>query len=96
MIKEGALDDIEEIYGLHNAPCGLEGTASVWPNDLLAGVTDVEIKVKRECADSDPLTAACMIHTGLHTIKSLKVGPHDKLVFTICEFLAGSGYLSLP
>jgi len=43
--------------------------------DLLAGVTDVEIKVQSE--DHDALTAACMIHSNLHTIKSMKI-EHNK------------------
>lgn len=94
MINEGCLEGIQEIYGLHNAPAGPEGTVSVKPNELLAGISDVEIKVNSE--NGDALTAACSIHTALHTIKSTKIDHHEKLVFTICEFLAGQGFLDLP
>lgn len=62
--------------------------------DLLAGVTDVEIKVQSE--DHDALTAACMIHSNLHTIKSMKIEHNKQLAFTICEFLAGKGYIDIP
>jgi len=94
MVKEGCLDGIEEIYGLHNAPCGPEGTITIKSGSLLAGNSDVTIKLHSDSTDA--LTAACMIHAGLHTIKSNSIAHHEKLSFTICEFLAGKGYLDVP
>lgn len=46
MIKEGCLDGVEEIYGIHNWPLGKEGTISVKSGAMMAGGTKVEIFVK--------------------------------------------------
>ena len=46
MVKEGCLEDVNEVYGLHNIPNFDEGDIRVCPGPFFAAVTIVTIKVK--------------------------------------------------
>lgn len=103
MIKEGCLEGVDEVYGYHNVPFGHEGTISIKSGPLMAGVTKVIIEIEGQgghgsepALSIDPITAACQLHSALHTIKSRKIMNTDVLAFTICEFLAGSADNVIP
>jgi len=103
MIKEGCLKGIDEIYGIHNYPGGLEGFISVKKKAILAGIVDVYIEITgkgghgSEPANSiDPITAGCLVHNALHTIKSRKMLNSSVASFTICKFLSGSTFNVIP
>jgi amidohydrolase len=80
MIEEGCLDNIDEVYGYHNIPNFDEGDIRVCEGPFFAAVTQVRIKVKGQGGHGsaphklrDPITAAAMIHTALHSIKSRNI-----------------------
>jgi len=70
MIKDGCLQDVDEIYGYHNTFVGPVGTVCYKHDVIMAGCADVEIIIKRNSPKSDPLTAATVIHNSLHLLKS--------------------------
>ena len=103
MIKEGCLEGIDEIYGIHNWPSGIEGKINVSLKEQMAGVVIVKIKITgrgghgSEPANSlDPITAGCMVHTALHTIKSRKIFNSTVASFTICKFNSGTTFNVIP
>ena len=46
MIKDGCLDNLQEVYGLHNIPNFDEGDIRVCSGPMMAGFTFVKIKIK--------------------------------------------------
>ena len=46
MIKEGCLDDVDEVYGFHNMPQFEEGDIRVIEGAIMASSSRVEIRVK--------------------------------------------------
>ena len=103
MIKDGALKYVDEVYGIHNWPGGIEGSISVSKKEMMAGVVIVNIKITgrgghgSEPANSiDPITAGTFVHTALHTIKSWKILNNQVVAFTLCEFKSGSTMNVIP
>lgn len=97
MIADGVLEGVDEIYGFHNFPLGSEGQILVRPREMMAGSTDVDIKVigkgghgSEPAGSIDPVTAMCFIHTGLHAIKSRKIMNKEKFSLVFGKFQAGS------
>jgi len=45
MIKEGALDGIDEVYGMHNVPNASAGLILVKSGPMMAAISGVKIKV---------------------------------------------------
>jgi len=102
MIQEGCLIGIDEIYGQHNFP-GAEGKIAVKTKEMMAGVVTVDIEIigkgghGSEPANSiDPITAGCLVHNALHTIKSRKMLNSSVAAFTICKFVTGSTFNVIP
>lgn len=80
MIKEGILNNVDEIYGIHNASWIDEGSIKCKVGTILAGAAFVKITVKGKGGHgsfpekvSDVITAGCQIHSNLHTIKSRNI-----------------------
>ena len=44
----------------------------------------------------DPITAAAMVHTALHAIKSRSIDSRENIVFTLTHFKSGSTYNVFP
>ncbi|CAI2371309.1 unnamed protein product [Moneuplotes crassus] len=103
MIKEGCLEGVDEIYGYHNAPMGQEGTISLKSGPVMAGIEEVYIDIEgvgghgSEPANAtDPITAACHLHSAFHTIKSRNTFNTDVVAFTICELNSGTTFNVIP
>lgn len=45
MIKDGCLESVDEVYGLHNVPNFDEGDIRVCAGPIMAAVTRVQIRV---------------------------------------------------
>ena len=97
MIKDGWMEKVDEVYGYHNAPFGIEGSISTWVGPLMAGAVHIEIEIKgrgghgSEPAKSiDPITAAAYLLTAFHTIKSRNVLNTDVVAFTIWKIVSGT------
>jgi hippurate hydrolase len=92
MIKEGCLDQIDEVYGYHNIPNFDEGDIRVCPGPFFANSTQVLITITGQGGHgsaphkiTDPITAATMIHTALNSIKSRNIDSRQNIVFSICQ-----------
>ena len=103
MIKEGCLKNLDEIYGIHNFPLGSQGQVLVREKEMMAGVVVVKIQItgrgghgSEPALSIDPITAGCMVHTALHTVKSRKILNSTVAAFTICKFQSGSTFNVLP
>ena len=75
MIKEGCLDGVDEVYGLHNAPGHDEGIIRVKEGILNSSITIIKIRVIGQGGHGsmphnvkDPITTAAYILNNLHTI----------------------------
>jgi hippurate hydrolase len=103
MVEEGCLDQVEEVYGLHNIPNFDEGDIRVCPGPFFAAVTVVTIKVKGQGGHGstphkliDPITCANQMLQAFHTIKSRNLDSRQNVVFTICHFQSGHTFNVFP
>jgi hippurate hydrolase len=97
------MEGVDEIYGYHNIPNFDEGDIRVCEGPFFAKVTQVEILVTGRGGHGstphklqDPITAAAMVHTALHTIKSRNIDNRENIVFTITKFQSGHTYNVFP
>lgn len=103
MIKEGCLDDISEVYGYHNVPNFDEGDIRVCEGAFFAATSQIRITITGQGGHGsaphklrDPITAATMVHTALHSIKARDIDSRRNVVFTICHFQSGHTYNVFP
>ena len=103
MIKEGCLEGVDEVYGLHNMPNFDEGDIRVCEGGFLAGGCYVAITVRGQGGHGsaphkliDPIAAANQIYQALHTIKSRNIDNRENWVFSLCVLKAGSVYNVYP
>ena len=103
MIKEGCLENVDEVYGFHNIPNFDEGDIRVCEGPFFAAVTVVKITVKGQGGHGstphklvDPITCANAIYQALHSIKSRNIDNRESFIFTICHFEAGHTFNVFP
>ena len=103
MIKEGCLEDVDEVYGLHNVPNWDEGDIRVVAGPIMAAAVIVKIKVRGKRGSGskphevkDPISAAARLYNALHTIKSRSISNRADCVFTICHFETGKSAEDFP
>lgn len=103
MIKEGCLDGVDEVYGLHNVPNFEAGSIKVIDGAIFAEATIVKIRVKGHGGHGsaphitrDPINASAYILTALHSIKSRCIHSKENFTFTICNIESGSTYNVMP
>ena len=96
MLKEGALDGIDEVYGMHNWPTVPLGQALVKAGPLMAHVSDFEIVVTGKGVHAsqpqkgiDTVLIASTIVTQLHTIVSRTLPSSANAVVSPTMFQAG-------
>ncbi|SFB57166.1 hippurate hydrolase [Cohnella sp. OV330] len=103
MIREGVLEGVEEIYGLHNLPTLSAGLASVRPGPLMGSVDRIEILVEGKGAHGaipdqgiDPIVCASAIVMSLQSLVSRETSPFDPVVVTIGSIHAGDANNVIP
>ena len=103
MIKEGCLERVDEVYGLHNFPNFPAGTIRVIDGAIFAATSVVKIKVTGHGGHGsaphktrDPINASAFILTALHSIKARVVASKENFAFTICNIESGSTYNVMP
>jgi len=103
MVKEGCMENVDEVYGFHNIPNFDEGDIRVCEGAFFAAVTRVEIKIKGQGGHGstphklrDPIAAANAVYQTLHTIKSRSIDSRENWVFTICQMTSGSTFNVFP
>ncbi|UVI30723.1 M20 metallopeptidase family protein [Paenibacillus spongiae] len=103
MIGEGALEGVDEIYGLHNLPTLAAGMAATKYGPLMGSVDRIELTIEGRGGHGaipdqtvDPVVCASAIVMGLQTIVSREVSPFDPVVVTIGSIQAGHANNVIP
>ncbi|GGD65972.1 M20 metallopeptidase family protein [Paenibacillus nasutitermitis] len=103
MIAEGVLDDVDEIYGLHNLPTLSAGKVATRYGALMGAVDRIEIEIEGRGGHGaipdqsvDPVVCASAIVMGLQTIVSRELSPFDPAVVTIGSIHAGEANNVIP
>ena len=103
MVKAGCLENVDEVYGLHNIPNFTAGEIRVCNGGIFSEVTVVKIKVKGHGGHGsaphktrDPINASAHILTGFNAIKARSISSKENWTFTICNITAGSTYNVMP
>lgn len=103
MITEGALEGVDEIYGLHNLPTLAAGKVATRYGSLMGSVDRIEIALEGKGGHGaipdqsiDPVVAASAIVMGLQTAVSREISPFDPVVVTIGSLQAGDTYNVIP
>lgn len=101
MLKEGALDGIQGIFGLHVSPEMPTGTIGSRPGPFLAGAGRFLVTVQGKGGHAaaphltaDPILAACSVILSLQQIVSRETNPLEARV-CICLEKNGNLYIRL-
>jgi amidohydrolase len=103
MVAEGALEDVEEIYGLHNWPAYPRGQLRVVSGPIMAQVHTFEISVRgvgghgsqpQDCRD--PIVAGAALVGALQTVVSRGLSASGGAVLSVCSFDAGTTNNVIP
>lgn len=96
MIEAGALDGIDEIYGLHVYAQSDAGTVGFCPGEMMASADELYITIKgksghgaRPHQSIDPIVASAQVIMALQTIVSRNLDPFAQGVVTIGSIHAG-------
>jgi amidohydrolase len=104
MVAEGALEGVDEVYGLHNWPAFPFGTVRVRAGPVMARTAEFEIEVRgrgghgsQPQACRDPIVAASALVSALQTIASRNLGAAEPpIVLSVCTFHAGEAVNAIP
>ena len=103
MVEQGALDGVDEIYGLHNLPTLAAGKTAVRYGSLMGSVDRIEIKLEGKGAHGaipdegiDPVVCASAIVMGLQSIASRETSPFEPVVMTIGSIRSGEANNVIP
>jgi amidohydrolase len=103
MVAEGALDGVDEIYGLHNWPGYPRGELRVIAGPIMAQVHGFEISVRgrgghgsqpQDCRD--PIVAGAALVGALQTVVSRGLSAAGGAVVSVCSFEAGNTHNVIP
>lgn len=103
MIKDGALEGVEAVYGLHVDPRFPVGVAASRVGPMLAQSDRFDITVEGRGGHGsmpagaiDPIPVAAQLVAALQTIPSRKSGPADPIVLSVCRIRAGDAFNVIP
>ncbi|KGE17058.1 M20 metallopeptidase family protein [Paenibacillus wynnii] len=103
MIQEGALDGVDEIYGLHNLPTLAAGEAATGYGAQMGSVDRLEITLVGKGGHGaipdqsvDPIVCASAVIMSLQTAVSREISPFDPVVITIGSIHAGEANNVIP
>jgi amidohydrolase len=103
MIEAGALEDVREIYGLHNLPTLPAGMVATRRGPLMGSVDRIEITLEGKGGHGaipdqsiDPIVAASSVIMSLQTAVSREISPFEPVVVTIGSIHAGDANNVIP
>jgi amidohydrolase len=103
MVAEGALEGVDEIYGLHNWPGYPRGELRVVEGPIMAQVHTFEITVRGRGGHGsqpqvcrDPIVAGAALVGALQTAVSRGIGIAGGAVLSVCTFEAGTASNVIP
>lgn len=103
MIRDGVLENIDEIYALHVWPTLDVGRYGICVGPAMAQADAFEIVVKGNGGHAaaphaaiDPILVATHVIQALQTIVSRNINPHDNVVLSVTQIHAGNCYNVIP
>lgn len=103
MIAEGAIEDVDEIYGLHVWPVIEKGTIAICPGAFMGQADDFTIKIEGKGSHAaapqhsiDPVVIACQYVTMLQSIVSRSLDPFSSAVISVTQIDAGTATNIIP
>ena len=103
MVAEGALEGVDEVYGLHNWPPFPRGGVRVRAGAVMAQTHEIDVVVtgrgghgSQPQACRDPVVAAAHLVTAMQTVVSRGLGSGGGGVVSICRFNAGTAHNVIP
>ena len=103
LIEEGCLDDVDEVYGLHNIPEMEVGTVSTCVGPMTAAADIFEIKLTgkgghaaRPHESLDPIPAAAELVSMLQTLISRRIASDVPAVLSVTKLKAGTTHNIIP
>lgn len=103
LIEQGALEGVDEIYGLHNLPTLSAGMAATRRGSLMGSVDRIVIRLEGRGGHGaipdqsiDPVVCASAIVMALQTVASREVSPFDPVVITIGSIKSGEANNVIP
>ncbi len=105
MVKDGMMDrwDIQEVYGMHNAPNVPQGAFALRPGPLLAAADTFHISIDgigghaarpHEC--NDPMIVAAQLITAFQSVVSRNTDPLRSLVISTCKIQGSDATNVIP
>ncbi|ASS94084.1 M20 peptidase aminoacylase family protein [Peribacillus simplex] len=103
VIKDGQIDDVAAVIGLHNKPNLPVGTIGIKEGPLMAAVDRFHIVLQGKGSHAaipqngkDPIAAAAQLITALQTIVSRNVSPLDSAVVSVTRITGGNTWNVIP
>jgi amidohydrolase len=103
LLATGALDTVNEIYGLHTAPALEPGIVAVGPGALYAAVALFHILIKGKSGHAamphlaaDPIPALASVISQAQTIVSRGTDPFEAVALSITHVEAGTAWNVIP
>jgi amidohydrolase len=96
MIEDGALDGVDEIYGLHVIAQNDAGTVGFFPGEMMASADELYFTIKGKSGHGarpqyaiDPIVTAAQVIMALQTLVSRNLDPFSQGVITIGSIHGG-------
>ncbi|KWW15487.1 MULTISPECIES: amidohydrolase [Peribacillus] len=103
VIKDGQIDNVAAIIGLHNKPDLPVGTIGIKEGALMAAVDRFQIVLQGKGSHAaipqsgnDPIAAGAQLITALQTIVSRNVSPLESAVVSVTRITGGSTWNVIP
>ncbi|WP_285768790.1 amidohydrolase [Peribacillus sp. SI8-4] len=103
VIKDGQIEDVATIIGLHNKPDLPVGTIGIKEGPLMAAVDRFHIVLQGKGSHAaipqngnDPIAAGAQLITALQTIVSRNVSPLESAVVSVTRITGGSTWNVIP
>lgn len=103
MIEEGAMVEVDEIYGLHILPSLSAGKIAVKSGPLMSAIDRIEIRVIGRGGHGgypdaciDPILAASAVVMGLQQVVSREIAPYQSAVVSLGTIQGGTANNIIP
>jgi amidohydrolase len=103
MVAEGALDGVDEVYGLHSWPAWPRGELRVAAGPMMAQVHSFFVHIRGKGGHGsqpqicrDPIIAGAQLVNSLQTVVSRGLGVEGGAVVSVCSFQAGTTHNVIP
>jgi len=103
MVEEGALSDVDAVFGLHVDPLAIAGTIGTRPGPMMAGGDTFDLTIRgfgghaaRPHLANDPILLAAQVIQSMNYIISRRIDPVKAGLVSICTIHAGTASNVIP